>query len=148
MGMTTGGGESGGLVSDINVTPLVDVMLCLLIIMMVVAPMLQAGVSVALPKSKYPDPDPNIVKDTSVVIAIPNDGEYYIGRDKIALTDIPKAVERALKDKPAADQVVYIKSGQKVKYGTVVEVINAVRDSGFDRIGLVSEKEKSAEEGG
>lgn len=147
MGMTTGG-EGGGLVSDINVTPLVDVMLCLLIIMMVVAPMLQAGVSVALPKSKYPDPDPNIVKDTSVVIAIPNDGEYYIGRDKIALTDIPKAVERALKDKPAADQVVYIKSGQKVKYGTVVEVINAVRDSGFDRIGLVSEKEKSAEEGG
>ncbi len=147
MGMTTGG-EGGGLVSDINVTPLVDVMLCLLIIMMVVAPMLQAGVSVALPKSKYPDPDPNIVKDTSVVIAIPNDGEFYIGRDKIALTDIPKAVERALKDKPAADQVVYIKSGQKVKYGTVVEVINSVRDSGFDRIGLVSEKEKSAEEGG
>ena len=147
MGMTTGG-EGGGLVSDINVTPLVDVMLCLLIIMMVVAPMLQAGVSVALPKSKYPDPDPNIVKDTSVVIAIPNDGEYYIGRDKIALADIPKAVERALKDKPAADQVVYIKSGQKVKYGTVVDVINSVRDSGFDRIGLVSEKEKSAEEGG
>ncbi|HVF89887.1 MAG TPA: biopolymer transporter ExbD [Blastocatellia bacterium] len=146
MGMAAGG--DGGLVSDINVTPLVDVMLCLLIIMMVVAPMLQAGVSVALPKSKYPDPDPNIVKDTSVVIAIPNDGEYYIGRDKIALADVPKAVERALKDKPAADQVVYIKSGQKVKYGTVVEVINAVRDSGFDRIGLVSEKEKSAEEGG
>ncbi len=147
MGMAVGGGDKS-LVSDINVTPLVDVMLCLLIIMMVVAPMLQSGVSVALPKSKYPDPDPNIVKDTSVVIAIPNDGEYYIGRDKIALGDIPKAVERALKDKPAADQVVYIKSGQKVKYGTVVEVINSVRDSGFDRIGLVSEKEKSAEEGG
>jgi len=146
MGMAVGGEKS--LVSDINVTPLVDVMLCLLIIMMVVAPMLQSGVSVALPKSKYPDPDPNIVKDTSVVIAIPNDGEYYIGRDKIALADIPKSVERALKDKPAADQVVYIKSGQKVKYGTVVEVINSVRDSGFDRIGLVSEKEKSAEEGG
>lgn len=146
MGMAVGGDKS--LVSDINVTPLVDVMLCLLIIMMVVAPMLQSGVSVALPKSKYPDPDPNIVKDTSVVIAIPNDGEYYIGRDKIALADIPKAVERALKDKPAADQVVYIKSGQKVKYGTVVEVINSVRDSGFDRIGLVSEKEKTAEEGG
>jgi biopolymer transport protein TolR len=147
MGMAVGGGNKN-LVSDINVTPLVDVMLCLLIIMMVVAPMLQSGVSVALPRSKYPDPDPNIVKDTSVVIAIPNDGEYYLGRDKIALGDIPKAVERALKDKPAADQVVYIKSGQKVKYGTVVEVINSVRDSGFDRIGLVSERERTAEEGG
>ncbi|HKY05970.1 MAG TPA: biopolymer transporter ExbD [Blastocatellia bacterium] len=142
MGMAVGGGD-GSLVSDINVTPLVDVMLCLLIIMMVVAPMLQSGVSVALPKSKYPDPDPNIVKDTSVVLAIPADGEFYIGRDKVAQADIPKTVERMLKDKPAAEQVVYIKSSTNVKYGTVVSVIDAIRESGFDRIGLVAEKEKA-----
>ncbi len=146
MGMAVGGGD-GSLVSDINVTPLVDVMLCLLIIMMVVAPMLQSGVSVALPKSKYPDPDPNIVKDTSVVLAIPADGEFYIGRDKIAQADIPKTVERMLKDKPAAEQVVYIKSSTNVKYGTVVSVIDAIRESGFDRIGLVAEKEKAEGEG-
>lgn len=146
MGMAVGGGE-GGLVSDINVTPLVDVMLCLLIIMMVVAPMLQSGVSVALPKSKYPDPDPNIVKDTSVVLAIPADEEFYIGRDKIARADIPKTIERMLKDKPAAEQVVYIKSSTNVKYGTVVSVIDAIRESGFDRIGLVAEKEKAEGEG-
>jgi biopolymer transport protein ExbD len=127
---------------------MVDVMLVLLIIFMVIAPMLQSGVSVALPKSKYPDPDPNIIKDTSAVVAIPNDGEFYIGRDKIAQTDIPTKIKSILKDKPVPDQVVYIKSGKLVKYGTVVAVIDAIRDAGFDRIGLVAEKEKSQGGGG
>jgi biopolymer transport protein ExbD len=111
---------------------------------MVIAPMLQSGVSVALPKSKYPDPDPNIIKDTSAVIAIPNDGEFYIGRDKVAQADIPTRIRTILKDKPVPEQVVYIKSGKLTKYGTVVSVIDAIRDAGFDRIGLVAEKEKSA----
>lgn len=143
MGMAVGSGESG-YVADINVTPMVDVMLVLLIIMMVVAPMLQSGVSVALPKSKYPDPDPNIIKETSVVLAIPNEGEVYLGRDKIALNDVPQRVRALLKDKPAQDQVVYIKSGTLVKYGTVVNVIDSVREAGFDRIGLVAEREREA----
>ena len=141
MSMDVGGGE-GGYVADINVTPMVDVMLVLLIIFMVIAPMLQSGVSVALPKSKYPDPDPNIIKDTSAVVAIPNNGEYYIGRDKIALVDIPQKVKTILKDKPVPDQVVYVKSSKGVKYGEVVMVIDSIREAGFDRIGLVAEKEK------
>jgi biopolymer transport protein ExbD len=136
------GGESG-FVADINVTPMVDVMLVLLIIFMVVAPLLQSGVSVTLPQSKYPDPDPNIIKDTSAVIAIPNNGEYYIGRDKVALADIPQRVKTILKDKPATEQVVYVKSSTGVKYGEVVLVIDSVREAGFDRIGLVAEKEKT-----
>ena len=143
MGMAVGSGE-GGYVADINVTPMVDVMLVLLIIFMVIAPMLQSGVSVALPKSKYPDPDPNIIKDTSAVIAIPDNGEFYIGRDKVAQADIPARIRSILKDKPVPDQVVYIKSGKLVKYGTVVSIIDSIRDAGFDRIGLVAEKEKSA----
>ncbi|MFY9607693.1 MAG: biopolymer transporter ExbD [Blastocatellia bacterium] len=143
MSMDVGGGE-GGYVADINVTPMVDVMLVLLIIFMVIAPMLQSGVSVALPQSKYPDPDPNIIKDTSAVIAIPNNGEYYIGRDKIALTDIPQQVKKILKDKPAPEQVVYVKASTGVKYGEVVLVIDSIREAGFDRIGLVAEKEKTA----
>ena len=140
MGMAVGG--EGSYVADINVTPMVDVMLVLLIIFMVIAPMLQSGVSVALPKSKYPDPDPNIIKDTSAVVAIPNNGEYYIGRDKIALVDIPQRVKTILKDKPVPDQVVYVKSSKGVKYGEVVAVIDSIREAGFDRIGLVAEKEK------
>jgi biopolymer transport protein ExbD len=141
--MAVGGGETG-FVADINVTPMVDVMLVLLIIMMVVAPLLQSGVSVALPKSKYPDPDPNIIKDTSAVVAIPNEGEIYIGKDKVPMEDLGKRITTILKDKPPADQVVYIKSGKLVKYGTVVGVIDAIRESGFERIGLVAEKEKEA----
>ncbi len=140
------GGESG-FVADINVTPMVDVMLVLLIIFMVVAPLLQSGVSVTLPQSKYPDPDPNIIKDTSAVVAIPNNGEYYIGRDKIALADIPQRVKTILKDKPATEHVVYVKSSTGVKYGEVVLVIDSIREAGFDRIGLVAEKEKSASGG-
>lgn len=145
MSMDVGGG--GGYVADINVTPMVDVMLVLLIIFMVVAPLLQSGVSVTLPQSKYPDPDPNIIKDTSAVIAIPNNGEYYIGRDKIALADIPQRVKTILKDKPAPEQVVYVKSSTGVKYGEVVLVIDSVREAGFDRIGLVAEKEKTGSGG-
>jgi biopolymer transport protein TolR len=140
-------GSEGGYVADINVTPMVDVMLVLLIIFMVVAPLLQSGVSVTLPQSKYPDPDPNIIKDTSAVIAIPNNGEYYIGRDKIALADIPQTIKKILKDKPAPEQVVYVKSSTNVKYGEVVLVIDMVREAGFDRIGLVAEKEKAASGG-
>ena len=140
------GGE-GSYVADINVTPMVDVMLVLLIIFMVVAPLLQSGVSVTLPQSKYPDPDPNIIKDTSAVIAIPNNGEYYMGRDKIALADIPQQVKKILKDKPAPEQVVYVKSSTGVKYGEVVLVIDSIREAGFDRIGLVAEKEKAGSGG-
>ena len=147
MSMDVGGGGESGFVADINVTPMVDVMLVLLIIFMVVAPLLQSGVSVTLPQSKYPDPDPNIIKDTSAVIAIPNNGEYYIGRDKITLADIPQQVKKILKDKPAPEQVVYVKSSTGVKYGEVVLVIDSIREAGFDRIGLVAEKEKTGSGG-
>jgi biopolymer transport protein ExbD len=147
MSMDVGGGGESGFVADINVTPMVDVMLVLLIIFMVVAPLLQSGISVTLPQSKYPDPDPNIIKDTSAVIAIPNNGEYYIGRDKITLADIPQQVKKILKDKPAPEQVVYVKSSTGVKYGEVVLVIDAIREAGFDRIGLVAEKEKTGSGG-
>lgn len=146
MGMAVGGSDSG-LVADINVTPMVDIMLVLLIIMMVVAPMLQTGVSVALPKSTFPDADPNIVKDTSAVVSIPADGDFYIGRDKVAQTDIPQKITNILKSRPPNEQIVYVKSGKLVKYGTVVSVIESIREAGFERIGLVAEKEKTKGEG-
>jgi len=145
MGMSTGSGE-GGFVADINVTPMVDVMLVLLIIFMIITPMLQSGVSVTLPESKNPDLDTNINKESAVVIAVPQDGQFYIGKERVQQTDIPDRVKQLLKDKPPQDQVVYIKSGETVKYGTVVNVIDGVRDAGFERIGLVSKREKGPEE--
>jgi len=155
MGMSSGGDK--GYVADINVTPMVDVMLVLLIIFMVVAPLLQSGISVELPKSKNPEADPNIIKETSAVIAIPNDMEIFLGRDRMPnpkddpaslATKLKEVLKEKFKDKRPDEQVVYIKSGQAVQYGTVVAVIDAVREAGFDRIGLVSEKEKEKGAGG
>jgi len=144
MGMAVGG-DSSGYVADINVTPMVDVMLVLLIIFMVVAPLLQSGVSVAVPKSKNPELDENIVKENSAVIAIPEDNKFFIGRDSVPKEDIGTRVTAILKDKRPDEQIVYIKAGKLTKYGTVVEVIDILRNSDppWERIGLVTEKEKT-----
>jgi biopolymer transport protein TolR len=142
MGMDTGGG--GGSISDINVTPLVDVMLVLLIIFMVITPMLQSGVSVNIPEAMNPLEDPAIDKESSVVVSLPNDAEIWVGRDPFIdnLKGAADEVDTRLKDKPLEQQIVYIKTDQNVSYGKLVEVINAVRDKGYDRIGLVTEKIK------
>ena len=142
MSMQAGGGSSG-LQSEINVTPMVDIMLVLLIIFMVVTPFLQQGITVALPKNmNNPDVDPNIIKESSIVISVPNDGEYYLGKKKLAKEQLAEDVDKILKDKKEEDRIVYIKSGVGVSYGDVVNVINEVRKLGVDKIGLVADKKK------
>jgi biopolymer transport protein TolR len=142
MSMQAGGGSSG-LQSEINVTPMVDIMLVLLIIFMVVTPFLQQGITVALPKNlENPDVDPNIIKESSIVISIPNDGEYYLGKQKLAKEQVTEKVDSMLQDKKEEDRIVYIKSGVGVSYGDVVNVINEVRKLGVDKIGLVADKKK------
>src|SRR5215217_1125314 len=144
MGMS-GGGGGGGLQSEINVTPMVDIMLVLLIIFMVVTPFLQQGITVALPKNMTnPDVDPNIIKESSIVISVPNDGEYYLGKVKVAMEQLAEKVDSMLQKnaKKDEDRIVYIKSGVGVSYGDVVNVINEVRKLGVDKIGLVADKKK------
>ena len=142
MGMAAGGG--GGLQSEINVTPMVDIMLVLLIIFMVVTPMLQHGITVNMPKDlKNPEEDQRIIKDTSIVISIPADGEYYLGKSKVDKAQLKDKVEKMLANiKKEEDKIVYIKSGVGVSYGDVVTVINEVRALGVDKIGLVADKKK------
>ena len=141
MGMQGGGG--GGFSSEINVTPMVDIMLVLLIIFMVVTPFLQKGITVAIPRDlRNPDEDQNINKESAVIVSIPKDGEYYLGKKKAGLEDLKSAVEKALANKKEEDKIVYIKSGVEVSYGEVVKVINAVREKGVDKIGLVADKVK------
>ena len=142
MGMSGGGG--GGLQSEINVTPMVDIMLVLLIIFMVVTPFLQQGITVALPKNmNNPDVDPNIIKESSIVISIPNDGQYYLGKQPVAKEQLTDKVDTLLqKIKNENERIVYIKSGVGVSYGDVVNVINEVRKLGVDKIGLVADKKK------
>ena len=138
------GGSKGGPVADINVTPMADIMIVLLIIFMVVTPMLQHGVTVNLPKDlNNPEEDQRIIKDNSVVIAIPQDGEYYLGKDRVTKEQLKDKVEKMLGlIKKEEDKVVYIKSGVGVSYGDVVNVINEVRALGVDKIGLVADKKK------
>jgi len=142
MGMAAGGG--GGVQSEINVTPMVDIMLVLLIIFMVVTPFLQQGITVALPKNmNNPDVDPNIIKESSIVISIPNDGEYYLAKKRLQREQLSDEVDKLLeKIKNEQDRIVYIKSGVGVSYGDVVNVINEVRKLGVDKIGLVADKKK------
>ncbi len=143
MGMTAGGGGRG-LQSEINVTPMVDIMLVLLIIFMVVAPFLQPGITVPVPKHmNNPDVDSNIIKQSSIVISIPKDVEYYLGRKRLQKDQLAEEVDRMLeKITNEQDRIVYIKSGVGVSYGEVVNVINEVRKLGVDKIGLVADKKK------
>ena len=135
-------GTEGGAISQINVTPMVDVMLVLLIIFMVITPMLQAGVTVTLPRAKNPVETQDIVKESSVVVAIPNNDQVYINKDLTTLDKIGPEVKERLGKRPPQEQIVYIKSGANVDYGTVVKVIDQIRTAGFDRIGLVADREK------
>ena len=143
MGMS-GGGGIGGLQSEINVTPMVDIMLVLLIIFMVVTPFLQQGITVALPKNmNNPDVDPRIIKESSIVVSIPEDGQYYLGKQRMQREQLAEKVDTMLKGiKNEQDRIVYIKSGVGVSYGEVVNVINEVRKLGVDKIGLVADKKK------
>jgi len=146
MGMTSGGG--GGLTSDINVTPMVDIMLVLLIIFMVVTPFLQQGVSVTLPRDmRNPEEDPAIIKETSVVVAITAEGDLFIGKKKIDRDQLKTEIDQKMATKTEEERIVYIRSDVNANYGQVVETINLIRDSGIDQIGLVADKRKGAGEG-
>jgi len=144
MGMATG--AERGLQSEINVTPMVDIMLVLLIIFLVVTPFLRPGIAVLLPKDmKNPDLDAKITNDSSVVISIPKDGQYYLGKKRVQMERLGDEVDHMLANiKNTQDRIVYIKSGVGVAYGDVVNVINEVRKRGVDQIGLVADKKKSS----
>ena len=145
MGMAVGGNNKYS--SDINVTPMVDIMLVLLIIFMVITPLLQSGVSVALPKEmNNPEVDPAIIKESSVVVAITAENEYYIGKDKIEIIDLTDKIRKQMENKKPEERIVYVKSDVNANYGSVVEVINTVRQAGIDQIRLVADKKKGGEE--
>lgn len=141
MGMSLG--NNSGYNSEINVTPMVDVMLVLLIIFMVVTPLLQQGVTVALPRDmKNPEEDAAIIKESSVVVVVTKDSEHYIGKERIDKAELKSRIEERMQNKQPSERIVYIKSDITAKYGDVVEVINTIRQSGVDQIGLVADKKK------
>ena len=127
-----------GAVSDINVTPMVDVMLVLLIIFMVITPMLQKGVSVDMAKATNTRDMQDADKEDAVVLAITRDGKIYLGGDQIAPDQITTQVKDRISNK--LDKTVYLRSDQHAKYGVVVTVVDNVRAAGVDSLGLETEK--------
>ena len=154
MGAKVGG--DGAYNSDINVTPLVDIMLVVLIIFMVITPMLGSNVAVTLPKANNPIEEKKINSDKAVIVSIPANKAWYVGKDEMkAASDDEKlnALTKEVKDKidrisKPEDKVVYVKCSQDVQYQYVVMTIDAIRNSGIDRIGLVVDQEKPGSGGG
>ncbi len=132
--------EGSKVNSDINVTPMVDVMLVLLIIFMVVTPMLQKGITVDLVRTNNPIDMPDADKEDALLVAVTKDGKVFLGSDLIA----PDQLTNKLKDKIAArvDKRVFVRADRGAKYGNVVEVVDNVRSAGVDQLGLLTEQRK------
>jgi len=131
-----------GLSSDINVTPMVDVMLVLLIIFMVITPMLQKGVSVDMAKSINPRNMPDADKEDAVLVAVTRDGRIYLGSDQVALDNLTKEVRDKIQNR--VDKTVYIKSDARAKFDQVVKAVDEIRSAGVDQLGLLTEKVDAA----
>ncbi len=125
-------------VSEINVTPMVDVMLVLLIIFMVITPMLSKGVSVDLVKTKHPIAMQNADKDDAVLVAVTRDGRVFLNTTQMTLDNVTSKVKDMLTNR--LDKTVYIKSDSRAKFEKVVEVIDNVRTAGVDNLGLLTEQ--------
>ena len=138
------GGAKGGIKSDINVTPLVDVMLVLLIIMMLIAPMLQQGVSVKLPTAANTVDKPEVQGQT--VVAIGRDKQFYLNAKAIQEGDMATRVTELLENQK--EKIVLIKADEEVEYGAVMAAMDRLRQAGIEDIGLITERKKGQEGAG
>jgi biopolymer transport protein ExbD/biopolymer transport protein TolR len=125
-------------VADINVTPMVDVMLVLLIIFMVITPMLSKGVSVDMAKTKNPIAMQAADKSDAVLVAVTRDGKVYLGSTMMPAEDLPPKVKDLLLNR--LDKTVFVKADQRAKYEKVVEVVDNLRAAGVDQLGLLTEQ--------
>jgi biopolymer transport protein ExbD len=130
------GGTKGGLKADINVTPLVDVMLVLLIIMMLIAPMLQQGVAVTLPESVNRADKPDTQDQT--VIAIDAINHYYVNAIPSTKDDLVSKVQTALESRK--EKIVYLKADKDAKYSAVMDAMDALRKAQIENIALITEQ--------
>jgi biopolymer transport protein ExbD len=143
MAMDLGGAKSG-LKSDINVTPLVDVMLVLLIIMMLVAPMLQQGVPVTLPEAGNTVDKPDTQEQT--VVAITADKRFWVNGVMVADSEFLSRVQQAVD--ATKDRIVIIKGDQDAPYGTIMQAMDDLRTLGIEDVGLITERKLQGQAGG
>ncbi|HTR68244.1 MAG TPA: biopolymer transporter ExbD [Terriglobales bacterium] len=132
--------EGANVNSNINVTPMVDVMLVLLIIFMVITPMLQHGQSVDLAKVNSPEAMPDADKEDALLVAVMRDGKVFFGNDQIT----PDQLTNKIKDRIAnrTDKRVYVKADARARFKSVVDVVDNVRAAGVDQLGLLTDQKK------
>src|SRR5262245_58678575 len=134
------GGAKGGVKSDINVTPLCDVMLVLLIIMMIVAPLLQQGVSVKLPVAGNTTDKPETQDQT--VVAISTDKALYLNAKPSTESELTNRLNELRENKK--EKIVLIKADEEVEYGAVMAAMDQLRQAGIEDIGLVTDPKRAA----
>jgi biopolymer transport protein TolR len=124
--------------SNINVTPMVDVMLVLLIIFMVITPMLNSKVNVDLPTATAAVVMDNANKEDAVTIAVTRDGKIFLGADQVQPDDLGPKVSAKLENK--TDKEVFLRADNRAMYGRVMDAVDGIRDAGVSQLGLLTEK--------
>jgi len=132
--------EGAKVNANINVTPMVDVMLVLLIIFMVITPMLQNKVNVDLAQSANATPMDDANKEDSVVVAITRDSRVYLGQNQTSVANLGPEVRDMLENKTS--KIVYFRADARAHYGTVMDAIDAVRTAGVEEVGMLTEQQQ------
>jgi len=130
---------TGHFISEVNVTPFVDVMLVLLIIFMVTAPMMTQGLQVDLPQTRAVSVLPK--EDESIVLTVKSDGSLYLDKYQVEMADLGGQVQQLVTNQ---HKQLFLRADQAVPYGTVVKVMGVVKAAGVDKLGVVAEEEKPA----
>ena len=132
--------------SNINVTPMVDVMLVLLIIFMVITPMLQNKVQIDMAKVDNPTAMPDADKDDAIVVAVTRDGAVFLGQNKVDPAQLGSAVRDKLAEK--TDKTIFIRADARAQYRSVEDAIDDVRTAGVEEVGLLTQKKEGNLTGG
>ena len=133
------GGKKGGPMADINVTPMADIMIVLLIIFMVITPMLQKGVDVKLPQAGNTKERKDEPK--SIVVAVKKDRTTYLGTQKLDdQNQLQALVKERLQDLPEGSRMIYLKADDALEYAEVMKVMDLVREAGVEEIALIAER--------
>jgi biopolymer transport protein TolR len=130
------GGSKDGIKSDINVTPLVDVMLVLLIIIMIIAPMLQKGVELNMPYATNTQDKPDTADQT--VVAVDAMGKLYVNTKQYPEDQVVPRLKAIMETK--TDKTVYLKGDKDAKYGAIMQMMDALRHAQIDTVGLITER--------